>query len=107
MLDQWPAGFAPQFGIVWPLPWPWLSLQAEVESMRSTLNLVADVVLLIHVASRSNDWATRSPGEVNRSSATEYKSDGAERVDAAGRTPDNAGKCFAGACADSSPPTSP
>jgi hypothetical protein len=75
--------------------------------MRSKVILVAGALVLVLAAACSNEPATSSRDEANRNSANDRKSDSAEPVDAAGRTPDNAGKCIAGACADSSPPTSP
>jgi hypothetical protein len=75
--------------------------------MHSKLILVACALVLVLAAACSNEPATSPRDEANRNSASEHKSDSAEPVDAAGRTPDNAGKCIAGACADSSPPTSP
>jgi hypothetical protein len=59
------------------------------------------------LAACSNQSGSSGGDETDRNTASDRKSDAAEPVDAAGRTPDNAGKCIAGACADQSPPTSP
>jgi uncharacterized lipoprotein len=75
--------------------------------MRSNIDLVAGALAIVLVTACSNEPPTSTRDEANRHSAADHKSDAAEPVDAAGRTSDNAGKCIAGACADSSPPTSP
>jgi len=75
--------------------------------MRSKIDLVAGVLVIVLVTACSNEPPSSTRGEANRNSAADHRSDSAEPVDAAGRTSDNAGKCIAGACADSSPPTSP
>ena len=75
--------------------------------MRSIFNLVSSALVLVLATACSNDPGSANRDEANRNSATDQKSDSAEPVDAAGRTPDKAGKCIAGACADSSPPTTP
>jgi hypothetical protein len=73
----------------------------------------AKVIFLIGVASAlfitacSNDSASIGREANHQNAVSDRKPDSAEPVDAAGRTPDNAGKCIAGACADQSPPTSP
>ncbi len=75
--------------------------------MRATFNLVSGALVLILATACSNEPGTSGRDEANGRSAPDQKSDTAEPVDAAGRTPDKAGKCIAGACADSSPPTMP
>jgi hypothetical protein len=74
-------------------------------SAKSVLAISAAVLFLASAC--SYEPAPTGRGDSDRNTASDHKSDSAEPVDAAGRIPDNAGKCIAGACADSSPPTSP
>jgi hypothetical protein len=75
--------------------------------MRAKSLLMIGAVVLFLATACSHDSASTSRDEADRNAASDHKSDSAEPVDAAGRAPDNAGKCIAGACADQSPPTSP
>jgi hypothetical protein len=75
--------------------------------MRFTDRFICGALVLILAAACSNEPGTSGREGANRNSAADQKSDTGEPVDAAGRTPDKAGKCIAGACADSSPPTMP
>ena len=75
--------------------------------MRFNFILASSALILILATACSNEPGTSGRDEANRNSAADQKSDSAEPVDAAGRTPDKAGKCIAGACADSAPATMP
>ena len=71
--------------------------------MRAKSILTISAAVLFLATACSKEPASSGRDETDRNSASDRKSDPTEPVDAAGRTPDNAGKCIAGACADSSP----
>jgi hypothetical protein len=75
--------------------------------MRAKSILMISAVALFLATACSKEPASSGRDATDRDAASERKSDSAEPVDAAGRTPDNAGKCIAGVCADSSPPIPP
>lgn len=75
--------------------------------MRAKSILMISAAVLFLATACSKESASSGRDEADRNAASDRKSDGTEPVDAAGRTSDNAGKCIAGVCADSSPPTSP
>ena len=75
--------------------------------MRAKSILIVGAVALFLATACSKESARSGRDETDRNVASDRKSDSSEPVDAAGRTPDHAGKCIAGACADSSPMVSP
>ena len=75
--------------------------------MRAKSSLMIGAAVLFLATACSQEPASSGRDATDRNGASDRKSDSSEPLDAAGRTPDNAGKCIAGVCADSSPPTSP
>jgi hypothetical protein len=75
--------------------------------MRAKSILMIAAVVLFLATACSKEPVSSGRDATDRNAASDRKSDSSEPVDAAGRTPDNAGKCIAGVCADSSLPTSP